>query len=73
MYQDCSVALDLIWKENGIRHMKIGAQELVLSKRGGAHQILIDGVEYYQPGKRWNIIVYDKILKCVTANLSYDE
>ena len=73
VYQDCSVALDLIWKENGIRHMKIGAQELVLSKRGGAHQILIDGVEYYQPGKRWNIIVYDKILKCVTANLSYDE
>lgn len=73
VYQDCSVSLDLIWKENGIRHMKIGASELVLSKRGGAYQILVDGVECYQPGKRWNIIVYDKILKCVTANLSYEE
>ena len=73
VYQDCSVWLDLIWKENGIRHMKIGESGLVLSKKGGSYQILIDGTECYQPGKRWNIIVYDKVLKCVTANLCFDE
>ena len=73
VYQDCSVWLDLIWQENAIHHMKIGDSGLVLSKKGGTYQILIDGVECYQPGKRWNIVVYDKVLKGVTANLCFDE
>ncbi len=71
VYQDCSVALDLIWQDDGIRHMKIGESELVLSKLGALHQILIDGVEQYQAGTRWSIIVYDKILGSVTANLTF--
>lgn len=73
VYQDCSVALDLKWQEDGIRHMKIGESELVLSKLSTLHQILIDGVEQYQAGARWNIIVYDRILGSVTANLVFDE
>ncbi|MDE5700802.1 MAG: hypothetical protein K2I96_25915 [Lachnospiraceae bacterium] len=73
VYQDCKVALDLIWQEDGIRHMKIGQSELVLSKLSTLHQILIDGVEQYQAGTRWNIIVYDKVLGTVTANLTFDE
>lgn len=73
VYQDCKVALDLIWQEDGIRHMKIGERELVLSKLSTLHQILIDGVEQYQAGTRWNIIVYDKVLGTVTANLTFDE
>lgn len=73
VYQDCKVALDLIWQEDGIRHMKIGESELVLSKLSTLHQILIDGVEQYQAGTRWNIIVYDKVLGTVTANLTFDE
>ena len=73
VYQDCKVALDFMWQEDGIRHMKIGESELVLSKLSTLHQILIDGVEQYQAGTRWNIIVYDKVLGTVTANLTFDE
>lgn len=73
VYQDCSVALDLTWDEDGIRHMKIGESELVLAKMGMLHQILIDGVEHYQAGSRWNIIVYDRVLGSVTANLVFAE
>ncbi|MDE7476882.1 MAG: SGNH/GDSL hydrolase family protein [Lachnospiraceae bacterium] len=73
VYQDCNIALDIRWQENGMRHFRIGDGELVLSRNGSICQILIDGVENYQAGSRWNIIVYDKILNCVTANLVYDE
>lgn len=73
VYQDCKIALDMKWQENGIWHMKIGKSELVLSRLGAVHQILIDGVEHYQAGSRWNIIVYDRILNCVTANLMFEE
>lgn len=73
VYEDCKVALNVKWKENGMQHMKIGKSELVLSKLGGVYQILIDGVEHYQPGSKWNIIVYDKITDSVTANLNFEE
>lgn len=73
VYQDCKVALEMKWQDDGIQHMKIGESELVLSKLGIVHQILIDGVEHYQAGARWNIIVYDKILNSVTANLMFQE
>lgn len=73
VYEDCGVALDIRWRDDGIRHMKIGKSELVLSRLGAVYQILIDGVEQYQAGSRWNIVVYDKITKSVTGNLSFDE
>ena len=73
VYQDCQVALDLIWQEDGIRHRKIGESELVLAKMGPLHQVLIDGVEHYQAGSRWNITVYDRILNSVVADLTFDE
>ena len=67
------MALDLIWQEDGIRHRKIGESELVLAKMGPLHQVLIDGVEHYQAGSRWNITVYDRILNSVVADLTFDE
>ncbi|MDE7207179.1 MAG: hypothetical protein K2N90_08510, partial [Lachnospiraceae bacterium] len=73
VYQNCKMAMNVEWKDNGIRHMKIGKSELVLAKLGGVYQVLIDGEDYYQAGSRWNIIVYDKIVKDVTANLVFDE
>ena len=73
VYEDCKVALNIKWKENGMQHMKIGKSELVLSKLGGVYQILIDGVEHYEQGSKWNIIVYDKITESVTANLNFEE
>ena len=73
VYKDCQVAFDRSWKADGIHHMKIGKSELVLSKIGHAYQILIDGVEQYQAGGRWNIVVYDTVLNCVTANLVFEE
>lgn len=72
VYQDGRVALNVKWKDNGIRHLKIGESELVLLKLGGAYQVLIDDIDYYQAGKRWNIIVYDKITKDVTASMVFD-
>lgn len=72
VYKDGAVALDLKWQADGIRHMKIGESELVLSKLGDLYQILVDGAEQYQAGKRWNITVYDKITKKVAANLIFD-
>ena len=73
VYEDCKVALNIKWKENGMQHMKIGKSELVLSKLGGVYQILIDDIDHYQAGSRWNIIVYDKITQSVTANLNFEE
>ena len=73
VYQDCKMALHVQWEENGIRHMRIGDSELVLSRLGDVYQILIDGVEHYQSERKWNIIVYDKVTKSVTANLGFDE
>lgn len=73
VYQDCKMALNVEWKDNGIRRMKIGKSELVLSKLGGVYQVLIDGEDRFQAGSRWNIIVYDKIVGDVTANLVFDE
>lgn len=73
VYQNSKMTLHVQWEDNGIHHMKIGSSELVLSKLGDVYQILIDGVEYYQSESKWNIIVYDKITKSVTANLVFDE
>lgn len=73
VYQDGKAVLHEQWKENGIRHMKIGKSELVLSKLGGVYQVLIEGEDYYQAGSRWNIIVYDEVVQDVTANLVFAE
>lgn len=72
VYQDGSIALDISWTENGIRHMKMDEHELVLVKFGSVYQVLIDNIDNYQAGSRWNIIVYDKITKEVRANLVFD-
>jgi hypothetical protein len=72
VYEDCNVAMSKEWLENGIEHMNIGKTKLVLSKLGAVYQILIDGVEYYQAVGRWNIIVYDKIIGGVVADLNFD-
>ena len=72
VYEDGKVALDVMWEENGMRHMKIGTSELVLAKLGGVYQVMIDDVDNYQPGSRWNMVVYDKITKNVVASLVFD-
>ncbi len=72
VYEDGKVALDVMWEENGMRHMKIGTSELVLAKLGGVYQVMIDDVDNYQPGSRWNMVVYDKITKSVVASLVFD-
>lgn len=73
IYEDCRVALHVKWKENGMQHRKIGKSELVLKKLGNIYQILIDDIDHYQAGSKWNIIVYDKITESVTANLTFTE
>ncbi|MBO5144534.1 MAG: hypothetical protein J6C19_03235 [Lachnospiraceae bacterium] len=73
VYEDCKVVLDILWEDVGIRHRKIGESELVLSKLGSMHQVLIDDADFYQAGGRWNIIVYDKITKTVAASLNFEE
>lgn len=73
VYQDCEVALEVHWQDDGIRHLRIGESELVLSRKKRGHQVLIDGVDHYQVGSRWNIIVYDKVTGSVVANLVFEE
>jgi hypothetical protein len=72
VYEDCKIARSIKWQDDGIQHMNIGRSKLVLSKLGAVYQVLIDGVEKYQSGSRWNIIVYDKILGDVVADLNFD-
>jgi hypothetical protein len=72
MYEDCNLVTDKYWTEDGIEHMKIGKSRLVLSKLGTVYQILIDGVEKYSSEGRWNIVVYDKLLNDVVADLNFD-
>jgi hypothetical protein len=73
VYEDSKIKLDIDWQEDGIEHMNIGKSKLVLSKLGVVYQVLIDGVEKYQDGGRWNIIVYDKLINDVVADLNFDE
>jgi hypothetical protein len=72
VYEDLKVVLDKDWLDDGIEHMNIGKSKLVLSKLGTVYQILIDGVEEYQSEGRWNIVVYDKLLNDVVADLNFD-
>jgi hypothetical protein len=72
VYEDCKIKLDIDWQEDGIKHLNIGKSKLVLSKLGAVYQVLIDGVEKYQEDGRWNIIVYDKIIGDVVADLNFD-
>ncbi len=74
VYEDKEVVFDRLWQESGLVHRRLGTDsELVLSRYGDLYQILIDGVEQYQAGSRWNIIVYDKITDKIAANLCFDE
>lgn len=73
VYQDCEIALEVQWQDDGIRHIQIGESELVLAKTGGFYQVLVDNVNHFQAGSRWNIIVYDKVTEDVVANLVFDE
>lgn len=59
VYEDCKIALDITWKEAGIRHRKAGDSALVLARVGNAYQVLVDGVDHYQMGA-------DGILLCMT-------
>lgn len=73
VYENNKMKINVQWEDNGTRHMRIGESELVLSRLGNVYQILIDGVEHYQSESKWNIIVYDKTVGGVTANLVFDE
>lgn len=72
VYSDGKILVDQIWEDTGIRHLKIGESELVLSKFGALHQVLIDGVENYEADSRWNIIIYDKNCKEVVGRMKYE-
>ena len=48
--------------------MNISESEIVLLKSG----VFIDGIEYYEAGSRWSIIVYDKELKEVVGKMKFD-
>lgn len=73
VYDDGKILIDHTWEETGIKHVKIGKSEFVLSKYGPLYQILIDGVENYEEGSRWHIIVYDKAANDVVKKLQFDE
>ncbi len=74
VYEDRAVAFHRLWQENGMVHRRLGKSgELVLIRSGKVCQILIDGVEQYQAGSSWNIIVYDRITEEITANLYFEE
>lgn len=74
VYEDRTVAFHRLWQENGMVHRRLGKSgELVLIRSGKVCQILIDGVEQYQAGSCWNIIVYDRITEEITANLYFEE
>lgn len=72
VYEDCRIRLEKQWDEDGVIHLKTDNKKIVLSKLGGIYQILIDGVESYTPGTRWNIVVYDKTTHEISANLCFD-
>ncbi|MCM1182563.1 MAG: hypothetical protein NC337_04220 [Roseburia sp.] len=74
VYEDRAIVFERLWQESGLVHRRLGTDsELVLSRYGDLYQILIDGVEQYQPQGRWSIIVYDKITGKIAANLRFDE
>ena len=71
VYENKEIVFNRIWEKDGVWHRAIGDSELVLSKLGMVYQILIDGVENYKAEGEWNIVVYDKLLDKVVANLVY--
>ncbi len=72
VYEDKRVVWKQFWEKDGVAHRKIGDSELVLAKLGAIYQVLIDGVEQYQAGSKWNIVVYDKVTKSVSASFAFD-
>lgn len=73
IYKDGEVALDIKWKGDGAKRIKEDGTRFEVSRFDGICQVLVDGVNQYVPGKRWNVTVYDKITKKVAANLAFDE
>lgn len=72
VYKDGRVVLHKVWEEDGREYMDVEKSKVVFSKQGVAYHVLIDGIEYYQLGNRWNIIVYDKVTQEITA-LAFSE
>ena len=68
VYDDGKILINHIWKNDEIKHLNISESEIVLLKSG----VFIDGIEYYEAGSRWSIIVYDKELKEVVGKMKFD-
>lgn len=60
------------WNENGVAHKWMDGKDIVLAKREGFYQVMIDDVDYYEMGKEWSIVVYDTVTAQVAAVLGYD-
>ncbi len=67
IYKDGKVIFHKVWEDDGRVYMNIEESTVVLQRKGAGYHVQIDATEYYQMGKRWNIIVYDKVTQEVTA------
>lgn len=62
-----------VWETDGIEHRTIEDTEMVIVRNDGNMQVYIENENYYQPQKKWNVIVYDLKQEKVVAILDFDE
>ena len=62
-----------VWQEDGISHKKIDNLEVVFVREKKILNVLIEGVNYYDPQKNWSVIVFDLRTNEIVAQLGFDE
>ncbi len=74
VYEDGKILIDKVWDRDEVLHVKIGEDsEVVLAKKGWVNQVRVDDVEQYEAGRKWNVVVYDKVVGSVVGSLYFDE
>ena len=59
------------WKEPGVEHYRINRTDIVLARTEATFQVVINDIEYYEPGNDWSVIVYDTVTDAVVDVVSY--
>lgn len=71
IYRGGEVLYHKEWKEPGVEHYRINRTDIVLARTEATFQIMINDIEYYEPGNDWSVIVYDTVTDGVVDVVSY--
>ena len=71
IYRGGEVLFHKEWEEAGVEHYAINGTDIVLARTEATFQIIIDDIEYYEPGNDWFVVVYDVVTGQVVDVAAY--